>query len=322
MADEAGFAGFHLAEHHGSDLCMAPNQEVFIAAASQVTKNIRLGPMVKLLPLHHPVRIIEDLCVVDQLTQGRIDFGVGRGVAPIEHYWFGSTWPESLQRFEDVLGIICDAFATGEISSANSTHYDFPTVPLATKPFQDPIPFWYPGSPVRAGRYGMNLMWPGPIDQDSYDIYVETWHKHKGDRIRVDGPHAEPRVGCTMLLAIAPTESEALDIARRGMDGLLRRAHSVHQWDHTVLPADECDAALGPLRKIMSHIEHAINAGAGTVDQIAERFAGILEPGLTDYIVLQLPTGDMTLDEAKRTMDLFITEVKPQLERGVTTAAA
>ena len=52
MADQAGFAGFHLAEHHGSDLCMAPNQEVFIAAASQVTTNIRLGPMVKLLPLH------------------------------------------------------------------------------------------------------------------------------------------------------------------------------------------------------------------------------------------------------------------------------
>ena len=50
MADEAGFAGFHLAEHHGSDLCMAPNQEVFIGAASQVTTNIRLGPMVKLLP--------------------------------------------------------------------------------------------------------------------------------------------------------------------------------------------------------------------------------------------------------------------------------
>ena len=90
---------------------MAPNQEMFIAAASQVTKNIRLGPMVKLLPLHHPVRIIEDMCVVDQLTNGRLDFGVGRGVAPIEHYWFGSNWPESKQRFEDVLGIICDAFA-------------------------------------------------------------------------------------------------------------------------------------------------------------------------------------------------------------------
>ena len=92
LADEAGFESFHLAEHHGSGLCMAPNQELFVAAASQVTTNIRLGPMVKLLPLHHPVRLLEDMCVADQLTGGRLDFGVGSGVAPIEHAWFGSDW--------------------------------------------------------------------------------------------------------------------------------------------------------------------------------------------------------------------------------------
>src|SRR5580765_4025955 len=140
MADEAGFAGFHLAEHHGSDLCMAPNQEVFIAAASQVTKNIHLGPMVKLLPLHHPVQIIEDLCVVDHLANGRIDFGVGRGVAPIEHYWMGGNWPESRDVFVDVLGIIGDAFATGEISSENSKWHASPTVPRSTKPVQETMP--------------------------------------------------------------------------------------------------------------------------------------------------------------------------------------
>jgi alkanesulfonate monooxygenase SsuD/methylene tetrahydromethanopterin reductase-like flavin-dependent oxidoreductase (luciferase family) len=314
MADEAGFAGFHLAEHHGSDLCMAPNQEVFIAAASQVTKNIRLGPMVKLLPLHHPVQIIEDMCVVDNLTNGRLDFGVGRGVAPIEHYWFGSNWPDSKDRFVDVIGIMCEAFATGQISSENSKFYDFPTMPMATKPVQNPIPFWYPGSPVTAGRHGMNLMWPGPIDQESYDVYVETWNAHKGDTHRVDGPKSAPRVGCTMVLAIAPTEDEALGIVRRGMDGLMRRTHNVHKFDHLVLPDDECDAALEPLRRITAHIEAAINAGAGTAEQIKDRFAAILEPGLTDYIVLQLPTGDMTLDEAKHTMDVFCSDVKPALE--------
>ena len=315
LADEAGLAGYHLAEHHGSDLCMAPNQEVFIAAASQITKQIRLGPMVKLLPLHHPVQLIEDMCVVDQLTGGRLEFGVGRGVAPIEHYWFGNTWPESKQRFEDTLGIICDAFATGEISSANSAYYDFPTMPLSTKPVQNPIPFWYPGSPVTAGRHGMNLMFAGPVDQRAYDLYVETWYKHKGDTIRVDGPDAQPRVGCTMLIAIAPTEKEALDVARRGMDGLTRRAHAAHRYDHLVLPEEECDAALAPLRGILSHLEEAVAAGAGTPDQIAERFAAILETGLTDYIVLQLPTGDMTFDEARRSLELFISDVKPQLEQ-------
>jgi alkanesulfonate monooxygenase SsuD/methylene tetrahydromethanopterin reductase-like flavin-dependent oxidoreductase (luciferase family) len=314
FADEAGFAGFHLAEHHGSELCMAPNQEIFIAAASQITKRIRLGPMVKLLPLHHPVRIIEDMCVLDQLTGGRLEFGVGSGVAPIEHAWFGSVWTERRQRFEDTLGIICNALASGEISSAGSTYYDFPTMPLSTKPFQHPIPFWYPGNPAMAGRYGMNLMWPGPIDQRAYDVYAEAWHEHKGGTLRVDGPGARPRVGCTMLVAIADTEQEALDIARRGMDGLVRRAEKVHLNDRLIMSDEDCEAALGPLRSILAHMEDAIQAGAGTADQIAERFAAILEPGLIDHVVLQLPVGDMTFDEAKRTLESFATVVKPQLE--------
>jgi alkanesulfonate monooxygenase SsuD/methylene tetrahydromethanopterin reductase-like flavin-dependent oxidoreductase (luciferase family) len=320
MADAAGFAGFHLAEHHGSDLCMAPNQEVFIGAASQVTTSIRLGPMVKLLPMHHPVRIVEDMCVLDQLTGGRLDFGVGRGPVPVEHAWFGSTWRESKERFEDTLRIICSALATGEVSSADSKYHDFPTMPLATRPLQDPIPFWYPGNPATAGRHGMNLMWPGPIDQASYDVYVEAWHQHKGSDVRVDGPDSVPRVGCTMLLAIAPTESEALDVAQRGMHGLARRARHAHRFDHLVVSEEECEIALGPLRNILAHIDDAINAGAGTPNQIAERFAAILAPGLTDYIVLQLPTGEMTLDEARRTMELFIAEVKPQLEREALAA--
>jgi alkanesulfonate monooxygenase SsuD/methylene tetrahydromethanopterin reductase-like flavin-dependent oxidoreductase (luciferase family) len=254
------------------------------------------------------------MVIVDNLTNGRLDFGVGRGVAPIEHYWFGSNWPESRDRFVDILGIICEAFATGQISSENSKFYDFQTIPLSTKPVQDPIPFWYPGSPVTAGRHGMNLMWPGPIDKASHDLYVETWNAHRGDTHRMDGPNSVPRVGCTMLLAIAPTEGEALEVARRSMDGLMRRTHNVHKFDHLVLSEEECDAALNPLRGIIAHMEDAIHFGAGTAEQIKDRFAAVLEPGLTDYIVLQIPAGDMTLDEAKRTMDLFCSEVKPSLD--------
>jgi alkanesulfonate monooxygenase SsuD/methylene tetrahydromethanopterin reductase-like flavin-dependent oxidoreductase (luciferase family) len=198
MADEAGFAGYHLAEHHGSELCMAPGQELFIAAASQITEQIHLGPMVKLLPMHHPIRIIEDMCVLDNLTGGRLEFGVGRGAVPIEHYWFSQDWWESRDRFTDVLGIIEHALATGEISSENSRFYDFPTMPMSTKPLQDRIPFWYPGSPLTAGRHGMSLMWPGKINQAAYEQYLEAWHDHKGGELRFDGigggPNSEPRV--------------------------------------------------------------------------------------------------------------------------------
>jgi alkanesulfonate monooxygenase SsuD/methylene tetrahydromethanopterin reductase-like flavin-dependent oxidoreductase (luciferase family) len=313
-ADEAGFAGYYLAEHHGSDLCMAPNQDMFIAAASQITTTLRMGPMVKLLPLHHPVQLIEDMCVVDNLTNGRLEFGVGRGVAPIEHYWFGSDWPSSTDRFEDVLGIISRALKTGEISAEDSRYYDFRTMPMSTKPVQEHIPFWYPGSPATAGKFGLNLMWPGPISEQAYGLYVETWHAHRHDEVRMEAPGGLPRVASTMLMAIDQNEDRALDIASRGMNGLMRRTHAVHKWDAEVLGEEAADAALGPLRRILSHIDEAIRAGAGTPNQIVDRLGAILATGTTDYIVLQIPTGDMTLDEARRTMDLFCGEVMPQLK--------
>ena len=319
MADEAGFGGFHLAEHHGGELCMAPSQEVFVAAASQVTKNIHLGPMVKLLPMHSPVRLIEDICILDQLTEGRLEYGVGRGAVPIEHYWFGRDWPNSRDRFVDSLGIIQRALSTGEISSEGSRFYDFPTMPLATKPYQGRIPFWYPGSPFTAGRHGMSLMWPGKISEEAYELYLDTWHSRKHDDIRMDGPDDEPRVGYSMLLAIAPTESEARDIAQRGMDGLIRRTRDSHRFDHLKLAPDECEAAQGPLRAIIANMDIAVQFGAGTPGQIAERVAMLLDDGMCDYICFMFPAGDMTFAESRRTLELFVTEVQPQLEQQTTT---
>src|SRR5262249_41071798 len=155
------------------------------------------------------------------------------------------------------------------ISSEDSVYHDFPPVPLATRPVQDPIPFWYPGNPVAAGRYGMSLMWPGPIAPQTHDGYVGAWNEHKGDTLRVDGPGSRPRVGCTMITAIAPTEREALDIGCRAMEGLVRRAEAVHLNDRLIMSPEDCEQALGPLRAILAHIDEAIAAGSGTVEQIA-----------------------------------------------------
>ena len=302
---------------------MAPTQEIFIGAASQVTKNIRLGPMVKLLPLHHPVQIIEDMCVADQLTGGRLDFGVGRGVAPIEHAWFGSKWTESRERFEDTLGIICNAFATGEISSAGSVYHDFPAVPLATKPLQDPIPFWYPGNPVTAGRHGMSLMCAGGVPQSTYDAYVENWERHRADTLRLDGPDSRPRVGLTLILAIAPSEKEALAISRRGVDGLVRRTKAVHTRDHLILSEADCEtsdrAAQGHPRPHRGDGDR--RRRRARADRRAPRRRA--RDGLVDHIAIQVPTGDMTYDEARRTVELFAAEVKPVLEKqfGAATVA-
>ena len=117
-----------------------------------------------------------------------------------------------------------------------------------------------------------------------------------------------------MLLSIAATESEARDVARRGMEGLVRRTHNAHRYDHLKLSEQECYDAQGALRAIHANMEPAIEIGSGTPPQIAERVAALLDDGMVDYICFMFPTGDMTFDESRRTLELFITEVLPQLE--------
>jgi alkanesulfonate monooxygenase SsuD/methylene tetrahydromethanopterin reductase-like flavin-dependent oxidoreductase (luciferase family) len=137
--------------------------------------------------------------------------------------------------------------------------------------------------------------------------------------MRFDGPDSEPRVGYSMLLAIAPTEQEAQDVARRGMEGLVRRTRAAHRFDHLKVSEDEAYAAQAPLRAIHANMDIAIQFGAGTPGQIAERVAMLLDDGMADYICFMMPTGDMTFDEAKRTLELFVTEVQPQLESPAAT---
>ena len=313
-ADQAGFAGYHFAEHHGGELSLAPSQELLIAAASQVTEQIRMGPLVKLLPMHHPVRLIEDLCILDQLTEGRLEYGVGRGAVPIEHAWFSDGWHSSREKFTDTLGIIHRALATGEISSKGSEFFDFPTMPMATRPCQERIPFWYPGSALTAGRHGMSLMWPGKIDQAAYEQYLTAWEEHKGGEIRMDGPDDAPRVGYSMVMAIAPTDAEAREIAQRGMDGLVRRTREAHRFDHLILPEDECYAAQGPLRAIHANMDLAVEFGHGSPERVADNLSRLLADGMADYVCLMFPAGDMTMDESRRTLELFVGEVLPELQ--------
>jgi alkanesulfonate monooxygenase SsuD/methylene tetrahydromethanopterin reductase-like flavin-dependent oxidoreductase (luciferase family) len=321
-ADQGGFTSYHLAEHHGSDLCFAPNQEIFLAAAAEATEQIRLGPMVKILSLHHPLRVIEDICMLDQLTGGRVDYGVGRGIAAIEHFWFEGDWFASHERFEEALGLILTGLRTGWVEGKGK-HYNFPEIEVMVSPYQKPNPpFWYPGNPVTAGKFGMNLLWPGPIPQEAYDLYVKTWNDNAGADIRCEVPGQQPCVGTVELLGISHDEATGKDVAARGTRGLMRRVAHVHTFDTLALDEFQAEAALNPLahaaRALLQpggeSIMPMLTERSGTPQQVAEHLQNFLDRGVSDTIVLQLPTGDMTFNEAMHSLELFITEVIPALQ--------
>ena len=86
--DAAGFYAYHLAEHHTPAVhSLAPSQNVFLAAASQRTRQLRLAPCIYVLPLHHPLRLIEEICMLDHLSDGRLEVGVGRGGVLEAYFW-------------------------------------------------------------------------------------------------------------------------------------------------------------------------------------------------------------------------------------------
>ncbi len=87
--DRAGFYGYHLAEHHNTPLGYAPSPGVFLSAVAQRTRQLRFGPMVYLLPLYHPLRLIDEICMLDQMSGGRFLYGVGRGISPVEVGFYG-----------------------------------------------------------------------------------------------------------------------------------------------------------------------------------------------------------------------------------------
>ncbi|HEX2711393.1 MAG TPA: LLM class flavin-dependent oxidoreductase, partial [Candidatus Acidoferrales bacterium] len=105
-ADDAGFFCYHLAEHHATPLGMAPSPALFLSAAAQRTRHIRLGPLVYLLPLYDPLRLIEEVAMLDQMSGGRLELGIGRGVSPYELRNFGVDPEKSRAMFEEALSVL------------------------------------------------------------------------------------------------------------------------------------------------------------------------------------------------------------------------
>jgi len=107
-AEKAGFYCYHVAEHHATPLNMVPVPGVYLGALAGATSSIRLGPLGYLLPLYSPLRLIEEICILDHLCNGRLDVGVGRGISPFELKYHDIN-PESSQRifYESLDTILC-----------------------------------------------------------------------------------------------------------------------------------------------------------------------------------------------------------------------
>ena len=135
-ADRAGIFCYHLAEHHATPLGMSPSPSVFLPAVAMRTRKIHLGPLVYLLPLYHPIRLVEEICMLDQLSGGRLEVGVGRGISPYELAYLSVHFLESREIFEESLKVIVQGLREGKISHRGE-RYKFAGLDLEAYVAQD-----------------------------------------------------------------------------------------------------------------------------------------------------------------------------------------
>jgi alkanesulfonate monooxygenase SsuD/methylene tetrahydromethanopterin reductase-like flavin-dependent oxidoreductase (luciferase family) len=313
-ADAAGFRGYHLAEHHGHGLSATPSQALFLAALARETERLRLGMLVACLPLHHPIRLAEEICMLDQLCGGRLDLGVGRGISPFEHRLFGHNPDESRERFAELLPIVLRGLATGRMDGAGSVHYDFPEIELPVAPVQRPYPpLWAAGNVDTAARGGMNFVSGAPVTAEMRARYDALRAEGRRDPGHLNPHVSDPLVGSSHYVCIGGTDEDARRIGERALAVLARfLGRSIGREAPHLQDPDRPEPPT-PLVK-------AIQAGGpggvlvcGAPDTVRDWFVAYAAEGNVNYIVVNVPFGDMTRAEAERTLDAFVAEVMPAI---------
>jgi alkanesulfonate monooxygenase SsuD/methylene tetrahydromethanopterin reductase-like flavin-dependent oxidoreductase (luciferase family) len=214
LVDEAealGVDSVWLAEYHFSPISVLSSPITIAAAIAARTRRIRIGLAVVLLPLGHPIRIAEDIATLDHISQGRVEFGVGRGTFPDTHDGFNSPFAESRERFDEYLEVILRAWTAERFSFAGK-YYRCDNLYVRPKPLQQPHPPIYVGvtSEVtfpHVGRMGYPIIINpsrvfaltelGPYIQQ----YRRAWHQA--------GHAGEPQVGLRVPLYVAETAERA-----------------------------------------------------------------------------------------------------------------
>jgi alkanesulfonate monooxygenase SsuD/methylene tetrahydromethanopterin reductase-like flavin-dependent oxidoreductase (luciferase family) len=315
QAEAYGFSGYHVAEHHLTPLDMAPSPTVYLSALAQHTSRIRLGSMVLCLPLYHPIRLLQEICMLDHMSGGRFEPGVGRGIRDIEHEWFGLDPLEARARYAETLEVLLQGLQRGRLNFRGQ-YFVFDDVEVAWQPRQKPLPpLWYAGTLSSAADQGMN----GLGRAATADVYEDFWQRWEQRRASGSPLHQrEPKVGSTRHLVVADSDEQARAIARR--------AWRVYQ-DHFFATEVRSQGQRMPRTSAGDNADLRMDAGqllAGsprTVRKSLEQFLTEAGPRHT-YLAAAFQWGDVTHTEAMRSLQLYAAEVMPALAERKAAAHA
>jgi alkanesulfonate monooxygenase SsuD/methylene tetrahydromethanopterin reductase-like flavin-dependent oxidoreductase (luciferase family) len=258
------------------------------------------------------VRLAEEICMLDHLTRGRLELGIGRGTSPHEMAVFNVDAAESRAMFEEALAIITAALVEGKVSY-EGRHFAARDVELMVRPVQRPYPpLWYPTSNVQSvpwvAGHGISTMFSHntpTLEQtrENVDTYWRAYAERRAAPDRLNGHVAEPWVGVVRHVFVADTDAEALRVAREAWKAF-NENHSYLRIKRGLPPAAQADfdASLGERLLV-----------AGSPETVREGVQAVVDASTCDYFTCVFSWGSLSPEQVLRSVDLFTRQVRPAI---------
>jgi alkanesulfonate monooxygenase SsuD/methylene tetrahydromethanopterin reductase-like flavin-dependent oxidoreductase (luciferase family) len=304
LAEELGWDCFWFTEHHfllyGGPM---PNPAAIMCAAAARTSRIHLGSAISILPLHNPIQIAEDYAMVDVVSNGRLEFGIGLGNTAVDFQVYGVPREESRERFEEAAEVVTKAW-TNERFSHEGKFWQFEDVPIYPRPVQQPTPpFWVAGfSPESlgwAGRHGYNIMTVAhPAPPERYGPGLAAWREGLTEAgLRPGQRH------CKIHLRVWVDENA--ERAREVAEPALLR------YDHISTVGRQARIPFNPETYPFAEMLATGRNVYGNPEQCIAAINRTLEHYQFDIFSTTFNFGGLPHEEVKRSMRLFAKEVMP-----------
>ena len=300
--DEAGFRAYHVAEHHGTPHGLAASPNLFLSAVAQRTRKLRLGPLVMLLNLYHPLRAFEEICMLDQLSGGRLDLGIGRGAVPLELSFFGVSPAEAQDRYSEATEIVLKAMETDTLTYSGR-HFSISEVPITLSPFQRPYPpLWYGAMKPETARWAadnsINIACVGKSSaiRAITDAYRARWSARPAQVM--------PLLGMVRIVVIAGSNAEARALAAPAYARWFKTFTFLSRTRNLPIPPN-----------LPKSFEQALDDGfclVGSPSTVRETLKHqVAEAGVT-YVMCQLAFGDLPLAASLQTISAMRSTIIPE----------
>jgi natural product biosynthesis luciferase-like monooxygenase protein len=317
LADEAGFHTVWLAEHHFSSYGICPSLAVLAAAIARETRRVRIGTAVVIAPFAHPVRIAEEFAMVDILSGGRLEFGLGRGYQPKEFTGLGLSMERTRERFDESLEVIRRAW-TEERVTFEGELYAVRDLRVLPKPVQRPHPpLWTaavsPDTYTLAGQRGLKILTspaftPFDILRKNYDTYRAAWRAARGS-------DEGSEICLNKIIHVADSSRQAREDLAEPIRWFFRT-----QADLIADPAGAPPEQYKFYRKVRENLlslsdEKALDQAAitGDPDEVADKIRMHHEALGVTHFMGAFSRGGVPHEKVMRSMRLFADKVMPKL---------